>query len=94
MRYLVRNNKNKEVHASWIYWLRPEELFKLCFLPILLYILELNMRKDNKKLVHFNIHNLLRPEIFLGSGGDKGNYVELSSLFFETFIRQHYLPFS
>ena len=52
------------------------------------------MRKNNKKLVHFNIHDLHRAEIFLDSGDDKGNYIELSSLFIETFIRQHYLPFS
>ena len=52
------------------------------------------MRKNNKKLVHFKIHNLHQAEVFLDSRGDKGNYVELSSLFFQTFIRQHYLPFS
>ena len=50
------------------------------------------MRKNNKKLVNFNIHDLHRVEIFLDSGGDKVNNVELSPLFIETFIRQHYLP--
>ena len=50
--------------------------------------------EENKQLVHFNIHNLHWAEIFLDSRGDKGNYVELSSLFFETFFRQHYHPFS
>ena len=52
------------------------------------------MRKNNKKLVHFNLHDLRGAEIFLDSGGDKVNYVELSPLFIETFFRQHYLPFS
>ena len=45
------------------------------------------MRKNNKKLVNFNIHDLHGVEIFLDSGGDKVNNVELSPLFIETFIR-------